>query len=106
VVRCDVEWMVRRSEWVGILRRYTIYFDASACAKDANYNQTNRIARSFYFSIFILKLIGADHGLYTSGGVQISCLTVILRIVVGLRSTLKDTHGLEFRQASLLRVEP
>ena len=69
MVRCDDEWMVRMSEWVGILRRYTIYFDASACAKDANYNQTNRIARSLYFSIFSLKLIGANHGLHTSSGV-------------------------------------
>jgi hypothetical protein len=94
------------SEWVGILRRYTIYFDASACAKDANYSQTNRIAISLYFSIFPLKLIGADHGLHTSSGVQISYLAVMLRIFVGLRSTLKDACGLEFHQASLLRVEP
>jgi len=49
----------------------------------------------FYFP---LKLIGGDHGLHTSGGVQISCLVVMLRIVVGLRSTLKDAYGLEIRQ--------
>ena len=34
----------------------------------------------FYFP---LKLIGADHGLHTSGGVQISWLVVIWRLVVG-----------------------
>ena len=47
-------------------------------------------------------LIGADHGLHTSGGVQISYIAVMLRIVVDLRSTLKDASGLEIRQASLL----
>ena len=34
----------------------------------------------FYFS---LKLIGADHGLHTSSGVQISWLAVMLRLVAG-----------------------
>jgi hypothetical protein len=58
------------------------------------------------FSIFPLKLIGANHGLHTSSGVQISSLAEMLRLVVGLRSTLKDARGLEFCQASLLRVEP
>ena len=57
----------------------------------------------FYFPP---KLIGADHGLHISGGVQISCLAVMLRIVVGLQSTLEDARGLEIHQASLLRVEP
>ena len=55
----------------------------------------------FYFPP---KLIDADHGLHISGGVQISCQAVMLRIVVGLRSTLEDARGLEIRQASLLRV--
>ena len=100
----DDEWMVRMSEWVGILRRYTIYFDASACAKDANYSQTIRIARSHYF-LFSLKLIDADHGLHTSSGVQISCLAVMFRLVVGLRSTLKDARGLEIHQTLLLQVD-
>ena len=86
--------------WV-LEKIYTTYYDASACAKDANYSQTIRIARSLYF-LFSLKLIGADHGLHTSGGVQISCLAVMLRLVVGLRSTLKYGCGLEIRQASLL----
>jgi len=50
VMTCDDDvWMVRMSVWVGILRRFTIYFDASACAKDVNYNQTIRIARFLYF---------------------------------------------------------
>ena len=52
MVRCDVEWMVKMIEWVGILRRYTIYFDAFACAKDENYSQTIRIVRSLYFLFF------------------------------------------------------
>ena len=56
---------------------------------------------SFIFYFFPLKLIGANHGLHTSGGVQISYLAVILRLVVGLRSTLMDARGLEIRQASL-----
>ena len=53
----------------------------------------------FYFP---LKLIGANHCLHTSDDVQISSLAVMLRIVVGLRSTLKDARGLEVRQATLL----
>jgi hypothetical protein len=88
--------MVRMSEWVGILRRYTICFDASACTKDANYSQTIRITRSPYFLFLPLKLIGDDHGLHTSGDVQISCLAVMLRIVVGLWSTLKDVVDWRF----------
>jgi hypothetical protein len=44
---------------------YTTYFDTPACAKDANYSQTIRIARSLIFYFFPLKLIGADHGLHT-----------------------------------------
>jgi len=51
------------------LEKIYYLFDASACTKDANYNQTIRIARSLYFLFFSLKLIGADHGLHTSGGV-------------------------------------
>ena len=90
--------------WV-LEKIYTTYYDASACAKDANYSQTIRIARSLYF-LFSLKLISADHGLHTSGGVQISCLAVMLRLVVGLRSALKDARRLEIGQASLLQVEP
>ena len=86
----------------GVLEKiYTTYYDTSTCAKDANYSQTISIARSLYF-LFSLKLIGADHGLYTSGGVQISWIVVMLRLVVGLRSTLKYGCGLEIRQASLL----
>jgi len=46
----------------------------------------------FYFP---LNLIGANHGLHTSSGVQISLLIVVLRLVVGLRSALKDDCGLE-----------
>ena len=37
-------------------------------SKDANHNQTIRIARSIIF-YFPLKLIGADHGLHTSSDV-------------------------------------
>ena len=38
----------------------------------------------------------------TSDGVQISRLAVVLRIVVGLWSTLKDARGLENLRALLL----
>ena len=53
----------------GLGFREDLYYliDASTCAKDANYNQSIRIARSLFY--FPLKLIGADHGLHTSGGV-------------------------------------
>ena len=46
----------------------------------------------FYFP---LKLIGADHGLHTSGGVQISCFSEMLTLerLGGLVPTLK--FGLE-----------
>ena len=90
--------------WV-LEKIYTTYYDASACAKDANYSQTIRIARSLYF-LFSLKLIGADHGMHTSSGVKIFYLAVMLRIVVGLWSTLKDARGLKIHQALLQRVEP
>ena len=64
----------------GVLEKmYTTYQDASACAKDANYSQTIRIARSHYF-LFPLKLIDADHGLHTSSGVQISCFSEMLTV--------------------------
>jgi hypothetical protein len=54
--------------WVMRRLPYITTFVAPASAKDANLSQTNRIARSLDF-YFPLKLIGADHGLHTSGGV-------------------------------------
>ena len=86
---------------LGIREDILLFIDASACTKDANYSKTIRIARSLYF-LFPLKLVGVDHVLHTSSGVQISCLAVMFRLVVGLRSTLKDSRGLVIRQASLL----
>jgi hypothetical protein len=59
--------------WVMRRLPYITTFVAPASAKDANLSQTNRIARSLDF-YFPLKLIGANHGLHTSGGVQILCL--------------------------------
>ena len=47
----------------------------------------------FYFP---LKFIGADHGLHTSGGVQISWLAMMIEIGSWFRSTLKDVFGWEF----------
>ena len=76
-----------------------------SCAKDANHSQMLGSPDPLVLS-FPLKLIGADHGLHTSVGVQISCLVVILRLVVGLWSTLKDARGLKIHQALLQRVEP
>ena len=98
--------MVRMGLWFGF--RGDLYTTFDAILHALRMQTTAKLLGSpdpfiFYFP---LKLIGGDHGLHTSGGVQISCLVVMLRIVVGLRSTLKDACGLEIRQASLLQVEP
>ena len=53
-----------------------IYF---SCAKDANHSQMLGSPNPFVLS-FPLKLIGADHGLHTSGGVQIPCFSEMLTI--------------------------
>ena len=46
---------------------------------------------------FPLKLIGADHGLHTSGGVQISCFSEMLTLegLEGLVPTLKFGSEME-----------
>ena len=46
---------------------------------------------------FPLKLIGADHGLHTSGGVQISCFSEMLTLegLGGLVPTLKSGSEME-----------
>ena len=103
-MRCD-EWMVRKSEWFGI--REDLYYILTLLYALGMQTIARLLGSSdpfiFYFP---LNLIGANHGLHTSSGVQISLLIVVLRLVVGLRSTLKDARGLEIRQASLLGVEP
>ena len=48
-----------------------------SCAKDANHSQMLGSPNPFVLS-FPLKLIGADHGLHTSGGVQISYFSEML----------------------------
>ena len=53
-----------------------IYF---SCAKDANHSQMLGSLDPLVLS-FPLKLIGADHGLHTSGGVQISCFLEMLTL--------------------------
>ena len=55
-----------------------------------------RIARSLVY-LFPLKLIGADHGLHTSGGVQIFCFSEKLTLVGlgGLVATLKFGSEME-----------
>ena len=50
-----------------------------SCAKDANHSQMLGSPDPLVLS-FPLKLIGADHGLHTSGGVQISCFSEMLTL--------------------------
>ena len=81
----------------GVLEKiYTTYQDASACAKDANHSQMLGSPDPLVLS-FPLKLIGADHGLHTSGGVQISCFSEMLTLegLGGLVPTLKFGSEME-----------
>ena len=67
-----------------------------SCAKDANHSQMLGSPDPLVYS-FPLKLIGADHGLHTSGGVQISCFSEMLTIegLGGLVPTLKFGSEME-----------
>jgi len=55
--------------------------------------------------LFPLNLIGVDHGLHISGGVDILGLVMMLKLVGRFTFALKDACGLKIRQASLLRIE-
>ena len=70
---------------------YIIYL--FACAKDANHSQIIGSPDP----LFYLKLIGADHGLHTSGGVQIFCFSEMLTLegLGGLVPTLKFGSEME-----------
>ena len=70
-----------------------IYF---SCAKDANHSQMLGSPDPLVLS-FPLKLIGADHGLHTSSGVQISCFLEVLTLegLGGLVPTLKFGSEME-----------
>ena len=72
MVRCDDEWMVRMRVWIWDLRRY--YYILVAILHALRMQTTTKLLGSpdFFIFYFSLKLIGADHGLHTSGGVQIS----------------------------------
>ena len=69
-----------------------IYF---SCAKDANHSQI--LGSPDPLLSFLLKLIGADHGLHTSGGVQISYFSEMLTFegLGGLMPTLKFGSEME-----------
>ena len=79
--------------WILLLHYYCTYF---SCAKDANHNQMLGLPDPLVLS-FPLKLTGADHGLHTSGGVQISCFSEMLTIegLGGLVPTLKFGSEME-----------
>jgi hypothetical protein len=68
----DDEWMVRMRLWIGFREDYLYtIFDATSHALRM---QTTAKLGSLdpFISYCPLKLIGVDHGLHTSGGVQIS----------------------------------
>ena len=70
-----------------------------SCAKDANHSQMLGSPDPLVLS-FPLKLIGADHGLHTSGGVQISCFSEMLTLE-GLGG-LMPTHKFGSEMESML----
>ena len=68
----DDEWLVKMRLWIGFREDLYTTFDAFLHA--LRMQMTTKLLGSpdpFIF-YFLLKLIGANHGLYTSGGVQIS----------------------------------
>ena len=67
-----------------------------SCAKDANHSQMLGSPDPLVLC-FPLKLIGADHGLHTSGGVQISYFSEMLTLegLGGLVPTLKFGSEME-----------
>ena len=67
----DMDGVVVNVLKIGYYYYYTIviYF---SCAKNANHSQI--LGSPDPLLSFLLKLIGADHGLHTSGGVQIFLL--------------------------------
>ena len=111
VVRCDDEWwdvmMSRWWEWVyGLGFREDRYylFDASTCAKDANYSQTIRITRFLYF-IFSTKA----HQCWSWPAHIWWCANVLTCSCVenSSWSHLRSWMSLDWRfhEASLLRLE-
>ena len=77
-------WLVDGYGWCGgecVKIGYYYYYITNviyfSCAKDANHIQILGSPDPLVLS-FPLKLIGADHGLHTSGGVQISCFSEML----------------------------
>ena len=76
-------WMVGGWIWMDVdvcgwecVKNWTLllhYYCNFSCAKDANHSQMLGSPDPLVLS-FPLKLIGADHGLHTSGGVQIFLL--------------------------------
>ena len=85
---------------VNVLKTRHYYYISTvthfACAKDANHSQMLGSPNPLVLP-FPLKLIGADHGLHTSGGVQISCFSEMLTRegLGGLVPTLKFGSEME-----------
>ena len=65
----DDEWMVRMRVWIWDLRRY--YYILVAILHALRMQTTTKLLGSLdpFIFYFPLKLIGADHGLHTYGGV-------------------------------------
>ena len=68
----DDEWLVRMRLWIGFREDYlyTIFYATSQALRMQTTAKLLRSPDPFFY--FPLKLIGADHGLHTSGAVQIS----------------------------------
>ena len=96
----DGWWMDMDGVVVNVLKVGYYYYDTIviyfSCAKNANHSQILGSPDPLVLS-FPLKLIGADHGLYTSGGVQISCYSEMLTLegLGGLVPTLKFGSEME-----------
>ena len=95
----DGWWMEMDGVVVNVLKKTRYYYYITnviyfSCAKDANHSQILGSSDPLFF--FQLKLIGADHGLHTSGDVQISCFSEMLTLEgLGLMPTLKFGSKME-----------
>ena len=95
----DGWWMDMDGVVVNVLKIGYYYYNTIviyfSCAKNANHSQILGSPDPLF--IFPLKLIGADHGLHTSGGVQISYFSEMLTLggLEGLVPTLKFGSEME-----------
>ena len=68
----DDEWLVRMRLWIGFREDLYTTFDATSHVLRMQTTAKPLGSPDPFIFYFPLKLIGADHGLHTSGGVQIS----------------------------------